>query len=53
MTIVEKTYDTLWVVNDQIATPTYTLNLMRSLVNMIESEQYGYYHALNKGGYIN
>ena len=49
---VGKTHDTVRVVNDQIGTPTYTLDLARLLVDMIESEKYGYYHATNEGGYI-
>lgn len=49
---VGKKYDTVRVVNDQIGTPTYTLDLARLLVDMIESEKYGYYHATNEGGYI-
>ncbi|MBR1735828.1 MAG: sugar nucleotide-binding protein, partial [Firmicutes bacterium] len=40
------------VVNDQIGTPTYTLDLARLLVDMAETEKYGYYHATNEGGYI-
>ena len=47
-----KKYDTLRVGNDQIGTPTYTLDLSRLLVDMIETEKYGYYHATNEGGYI-
>ncbi len=47
-----KTHDTLTVVNDQIGTPTYTYDLARLLVDMIETEKYGYYHATNEGGYI-
>ena len=47
-----KTYDEVRVVSDQIGTPTYTLDLARLLVDMIESEKYGYYHATNEGGYI-
>ena len=47
-----KTHDTLRVVNDQIGTPTYTLDLSRLLVDMLETEKYGYYHATNEGGYI-
>ena len=49
---VGKTHDTVRVVNDQIGTPTYTLDLARLLADMIESEKYGYYHATNEGGYI-
>lgn len=47
-----QTHDTLRVVNDQIGTPTYTADLSRLLVDMLESEKYGYYHATNEGGYI-
>lgn len=49
---VGKTHDTVRVVNDQIGTPTYTKDLARLLVDMIETEKYGYYHATNEGGYI-
>ena len=49
---IGKKYDTLRVVCDQIGTPTYTLDLSRLLVDMIETEKYGYYHATNEGGYI-
>ena len=49
---VGKTHDTVQVVNDQIGTPTYTYDLARLLVDMIETEKYGYYHATNEGGYI-
>lgn len=45
-------YDSLRVVNDQIGTPTYTFDLAKLLVDMLESERYGYYHASNEGGYI-
>lgn len=49
---VGKTHDKLTVVNDQIGTPTYTFDLAKLLVDMIETEKYGYYHATNEGGYI-
>ena len=49
---VGKTHDEVRVVNDQIGTPTYTKDLARLLVDMIETEKYGYYHATNEGGYI-
>lgn len=47
-----KTHDTVRVVCDQIGTPTYTYDLARLLVDMIETEKYGCYHATNEGGYI-
>ena len=47
-----KTHDTLKVVCDQIGTPTYTLDLARLLIDMAETEKYGYYHATNEGGFI-
>lgn len=49
---VGKTHDEVRVVNDQIGTPTYTFDLARLLVDMVETERYGYYHATNEGGYI-
>lgn len=49
---VGKKFDTIRVVNDQISTPTYTYDLARLLVDMIETDKYGYYHATNEGGYI-
>lgn len=52
MLSVGQTHDTVRVVDDQIGTPTYTLDLARLLVDMIETEKYGYYHATNEGGYI-
>ena len=47
-----KTHDQLTVVNDQIGTPTYTYDLARLLVDMIETDKYGKYHVTNEGGYI-
>lgn len=49
---VGKTHDSVRVVNDQIGTPTYTLDLSVLLVDMLETDKYGYYHATNEGGYI-
>ena len=49
---VGKTHDTVRVVNDQIGTPTYTKDLAVLLVDMAETDKYGYYHATNEGGYI-
>jgi dTDP-4-dehydrorhamnose reductase len=49
---IGKKYDTVRVVNDQIGTPTYTYDLARLIADMAESENYGYYHATNEGGYI-
>lgn len=47
-----KTHDTLTVVDDQTGTPTYTYDLAVLLVDMLEKEEYGKYHATNEGGYI-
>ncbi len=47
-----KTHDTLTVVDDQIGTPTYTYDLARLLVDMLERKEYGIYHVTNEGGYI-
>ena len=52
MLTIGKKFDTLRVVNDQIGTPTYTYDLSRLLVDMVETDKYGYYHATNEGGYI-
>lgn len=49
---VGKNHPSVRVVNDQFGTPTYTLDLARLLIDMIETEKYGYYHATNEGGYI-
>ena len=52
MLSLSEKYDSLRVVCDQIGTPTYTYDLSRLLIDMAESEKYGYYHATNEGGYI-
>ena len=49
---VGKTHDEVRVVDDQIGTPTYSKDLARLLVDMIQTDKYGYYHATNEGGYI-
>lgn len=52
LSLADKGYKELRVVNDQIGTPTYTFDLARLLVDMIQTDKYGYYHATNEGGYI-
>ena len=49
---VGKNHDTIRVVNDQIGTPTYTYDLSVLLIDMVETDKYGYYHATNEGSYI-
>ena len=49
---LSETHDTLRVVKDQVGTPTYTYDLARLLVDMMETYKYGYYHSTNEGGYI-
>lgn len=49
---LSENHDELTVVSDQIGTPTYTYDLARLLVDMTETDKYGYYHATNEGGYI-
>lgn len=44
-----KTHDHLTVVNDQTGSPTYTYDLARLLVDMIQTDKYGRYHATNEG----
>lgn len=52
LSLAEKGYKEIRVVDDQIGTPTYTYDLARLLVDMIETEKYGYFHATNEGEYI-
>lgn len=52
LSLANKGYKELRVVDDQIGTPTYTYDLARLLVDMIQTDKYGYYHATNEGGYI-
>lgn len=49
---VGKNHPVVKVVDDQIGTPTYTVDLAKLLVDMIETDKYGYYHATNEGGFI-
>lgn len=44
-----ETRDEVSVVNDQIGSPTYTYDLARLIVDMVETEKYGRYHATNEG----
>lgn len=46
---LSKTHDTLKVVNDQFGSPTYTYDLARLLVDMVQTDKYGIYHATNEG----
>ena len=52
LSLADKGYKELRVVDDQIGTPTYTYDLARLLVDMALTDKYGYYHATNEGGYI-
>lgn len=44
-----KTKDKLTVVCDQFGSPTYTYDLARLLVDMVQTDKYGIYHATNEG----
>lgn len=46
---LSETHDTLRVVDDQIGSPTYTLDLAGLLADMVETEKYGIYHAASEG----
>lgn len=46
---LSKNHDTIRVVNDQFGSPTYTYDLAKLLVDMVQTEKYGTYHATNEG----
>lgn len=46
---LSKTHDRLTVVSDQFGSPTYTRDLAKLLVDMVQTEKYGIYHASNEG----
>lgn len=46
---LSKANNQLSIVNDQIGSPTYTKDLSRLLVDMLETSKYGLYHATNEG----
>lgn len=46
---LSETHKELTVVNDQIGSPTYTVDLAKLLVDMIVTDKYGTYHATNEG----
>ena len=52
LSLAHNGHSEIQIVNDQIGTPTYTYDLARLLVDMIETDKYGYYHATNEGGFI-
>jgi len=41
--------DELRVVNDQVFSPTYTKDLAKKIVELIDTEYYGIFHITNKG----
>ena len=49
---LSRTHDTLRVVCDQVGTPTYVPDLARLLADMVETDRYGRYNAVNSGGYV-
>lgn len=44
--------DVVRVVNDQIGSPTYSYDLAQLLADMVQTDLYGYYHAVNEGGFL-
>ena len=46
---ISETHEELNVVDDQVGSPTYTYDLAVLLVDMVESDKYGRYHATNEG----
>ena len=51
LNVAEKHGDPV-VVNDQYGRPTYTVDVARLLVDMIETDKYGTYNASNEGDYV-
>lgn len=49
---LSKNHKQLRVVSDQIGRPTYTSDVARLLIDMAETDKYGYYHASNEGEYV-
>ena len=44
-----ETHDEITVVNDQIGSPTYSLDLAVAITNLLHSDKYGIYHVTNEG----
>ena len=49
MILLSKDHKELNVVSDQIVGVTYTKDLSKLLIDMVESDKYGIYHATNEG----
>ena len=52
MVSLGNTHPQLRIVNDQVGTPTYTPDLARLLVDMVQTDRFGTYHATNEGGFV-
>jgi dTDP-4-dehydrorhamnose reductase len=46
---LSENHDRITVVNDQFGSPTYTFDLAKLLVDMVQTDKYGIYHATNEG----